>query len=129
MENTNTVAIPSMQERHRIGTLTATAMTTVALFIDGLQALLTFLIIGFIINPLIQIFAWILFYLWFHFNDVKMLEGGLRKAILFFGGGILELIPIINALPVWTLTTGATILIVKQEDASYNKKMAQASVV
>ena len=117
-----------MNERHRIPVTVFATMVGVAGAIDALAAMLTPLIIGFALNSILSMLAWVLFYIWFQIQSVKFLEGGLRKAIIYFGGGFLELIPIINILPIWTLTVVLTIFIVRVEDAEYNKKMIEATV-
>lgn len=92
---------------------TATLMIVVALLVDAIQALLDILVIGFVLNWLIDAAAGFGFYLWFklhgvHFNSSKRIAS-------FWGGLIIELIPIVNMLPGWTLAVVLVISTTKIE--------------
>ncbi len=66
-----------------------------ALLVDGLQGLLTLLLIGVVINPFISVMAGIMFWLWFRHLGVKMGIGAAATAIA-------EFIPVMGSFPVWT---------------------------
>jgi len=60
-----------------------------------------------ILTTLLDILAWLVFYVWFKMNGVSFANP--KRALSLNGGFILELIPILNALPAWTL---AVVLII-----------------
>lgn len=93
-------------------------MIGVALLFDGAQfviealaGLTVFLLpLGIAVGWVVDIFAWLTFFLWLHSLGLSMIkkggvgEGGLGKepfVIIALAFGI-EFIPIINALPAWT---------------------------
>ncbi len=78
---------------------TATWMLATAGFIDGLQALITLTGVGAIINPFVSIFAAILFWFWFKIYNVSLLTW--QRMLTFMFGGVLEAIPVVDALPGW----------------------------
>ncbi|MBX4210600.1 hypothetical protein KW783_01360 [Candidatus Parcubacteria bacterium] len=78
-------------------------MIAVALSIDGVQFLLTFIpIVGWIINMILSGMAWLIFYMWFKSRGISF--GSPKRALSLNGGFLLELIPIFDALPGWTAT-------------------------
>lgn len=95
-------------------------MIATAVTIDILQGFLALMIIGLVLNTIIGIFAWIIFFVWSKILGVNFLDRGGQKAIVYFGGGVLEFIPLLNILPAWTLTIVLTTLIVQWEDKQYN---------
>ena len=75
-------------------------MFGVALVIDLIQFLLDLILIGFIVDPIISIFAYLMFWFWFKLRGVSFTNPK-RAAI----GGIsflLELIPGLDMLPALT---------------------------
>lgn len=74
---------------------------------------------------IVSVLAWLVFYLWFRLSGVGLLDKGVRKLLLFLAGFIIELIPIINAVPAWTFTVASTVATVKMEDAHYNKEQKE----
>mgnify|MGYP003340137045 CR=1 FL=1 len=75
-------------------------MITVALIIDGIQAVLLYFAIGVVVNTFIGIFAGFTFWLWFKMHDVGFVT---PKQIAAMGGGFFtEVIPGVDALPAWT---------------------------
>lgn len=84
---------------------TIALMVSVALFIDGLQIFFE----GTIVLPsLIDIFAFLTFYVWFKIHGMQFLTP--KRMTYMTGGFILELIPVLNALPALTLTVILLIL-------------------
>ena len=78
---------------------TAFMMIAVALVIDGIQAILTFLLIGFIVNPLISCFLVApLFAGWFLLHKVSVLS--LKNVGPFFGTLFAE--NVLGVFPFWT---------------------------
>lgn len=81
---------------------TSFLMTGAALFFDGLQILVGWVpIIGQIISPIIGFFALITFWFWFKIHGISFSKK--KRAATIGAGAIIELIPILNLLPMWTL--------------------------
>lgn len=104
----------------RIGLVDGMLMLITALVFDGLQALFTFLLIGVVLNPVVAIFAWLTFFIWFKMKGMSFGAARGRPG----GGGIfqnplaiiaasfgLELFPFINSLPTWTAAVVTTIVL------------------
>lgn len=85
-------------------------MAFVAVCVDGLQAILSLLFVGIVLNPFIDVIAWIVFAIWFYHLGIKKYAG------LTFAG-IVEFIPVINTFPVWTGYIGSMIAITKLKQA------------
>lgn len=89
-----------MSEEPAIGIGTAFMMVIVALIIDGIQALLTFILIGFLVNPVISVCAAMVFGIWFSHHGMSMMSP--KNIAPFLGTMLGEFTPVINAFPVWT---------------------------
>lgn len=61
------------------------------------------------------------FTMWFAMHDISLLDRIFSRFFLFIFAGLIELIPIINALPGITLYVTTTVILVRLEDARYNK--------
>lgn len=110
--------------RRRIPNTTAILMISVALLFDLIQFILTALFIGMILNPVIVTpLAWFTFFLWYKFRGVNITDKVSRFATMTVTP-LIEFIPMINALPAWTLGVFIMISIVKAEDIAYNKAEA-----
>lgn len=92
-----------MATEHKVGNGAAAAMLTVAVLIDGIQALLTFTVIGSIVATLITFLASFGFWLWFALHGVKYTgkDAG-KKALIVLASVIAELVPFVNMLPATT---------------------------
>jgi hypothetical protein len=102
-----------MEEPKELTNVMAGAMIMFALFIDAIQALLTLLpIIGWILAPVAGVAGLIIFYFWLKNYGIKFSSP--RQAKRLVVGFIVEMIPLLNALPTWTL---AITLIVMKEKA------------
>ena len=100
----------------------AVLMGGVAVGVDLVQGILTTGVIGIAINSFISIFAWLMFWFWFKMHGVGFLDGKLvLKSVTMWGAGLIELVPLINNLPAWTVAIVIMLFIVKAEDAIYNK--------
>lgn len=82
---------------------TIALMIAVALLYDALQAILNFIFLGWLVSPA----AFLTFYVWFKMNGIKFATP--KRSGIMGAGFIIELIPILNTLPAWTL---AVVLIV-----------------
>lgn len=82
--------------------ITIAFMVSVALFYDVFQALIQLIpFLGQILSSLIGVFAFLTFYLWFKMRGLNFATP--KRAGLLGGGFLIELIPILNILPAWTL--------------------------
>ena len=87
----------------RMSAITAMFLILVALGIDGIQAFLNFIIIGVVVNWIIGIFAWLLFFVWLHSLGITMSEAKGMRTLLFLGLAFgFEVLPILKTLPRWT---------------------------
>lgn len=89
-------------DERKIDNTTFVLMLCVAVCIDSVQFALNFLlIIGWIIIWMMNVLAWLTFYLWFKIKGVNFSNP--KRGLSLFGGFLIELIPVINALPAWTM--------------------------
>lgn len=89
----------------RMGAATATLLILVALGIDGIQAFLNFIVIGVVVNWIVSIVAWLLFYVWLKNLGISrsIAPDSERKILMFLGLAFgFEILPILNTLPGWT---------------------------
>lgn len=118
-------------ENEKISKITFACMIVTALFFDTIQfgADLMNLIpfIGFILAGVISggvsIFAWLTFFLWFRLVGTKFDSKIVATTV---GTFFIELIPILNALPAWTLSI-ATIFLFFQSKEILNKVVPEAT--
>lgn len=78
---------------------TAILMLCLAGLFDIMQAILSLFAVGVVISPFISMFAGMSFWFWFSTYEISFIDT--RRLIALFGGGITELIPVVNALPFW----------------------------
>ncbi|MBU6430847.1 MAG: hypothetical protein KGJ58_01005 [Patescibacteria group bacterium] len=98
-----------------ISKMTMGMMIAVAVFIDAVQAGVNLmdaipyvgLILSSVISDGISIFAFLTFFLWFHLAGLKFNS---KIAASTVGAFFIELIPVLNALPAWTLSVTTTLL-------------------
>ena len=110
-----------MENNRRIGDMQSMLMISVAVVADGVQILLWLLFgVGLIANRFVTIFMFMTFAFWFVLNGVSFLTGSMstQKMVRFFGASFGEVIPVIGALPLWTLGIWLTLRSVKKEDES-----------
>ncbi len=96
-----------------------------ALLFDGVQAELSILhgvpFIGNLAGTIATFFIdiWAFLSIWFGFKlaDPNISFMRPKRAITLLGGGIIELIPVVNALPAWTLSVVILIVISRGEEA------------
>lgn len=95
----------------RMSAVTATLLILVALGIDGVQAFLNFIIIGIVVNWIVSIVAWFIFYMWLKNLGISMNEAGGARVLISLGAAFgLELLPLINFLPGWTAFAILTVI-------------------
>ncbi len=88
-----------MHDDQPIGNGTAVALIVTALLTDGLQAILTFLIVGIFLNPFIDVVAGFIFYVIMSHHGKALVS---RRAVSMVVTALGEIVPIVNALPLWT---------------------------
>lgn len=132
-EETQALIEQRVKTRHepRIGFIEGTLLLLFALGIDGFQALLDLLLIGIVLNFPVDIIAWLTFYIYFKMKGMsfgfsrgwgKKIRSGdygsMMKNPLFTiaVAFVVEFIPIISALPAWTL---AIVMILITEYATW----------
>lgn len=111
----------TIEKKQRIGNTQGVLMIGVAVVVDFVQGLLTAGIVGLIVSTFISIFAWLMFFLWFKLNSIGMLDSGARLAVTIWGVAFIEMIPVINVLPAWTISVAIMLFIVRSEDVIFNK--------
>jgi hypothetical protein len=99
----------------RISKPTAIIMVSIIAFLELIQILLNFLPgPGWIVIWLMDVLIWLTYFLWFKIKGVGFSS---KRALNLGGSFLIEMIPIIDALPGWTL---AVILMIRsswKEDA------------
>ena len=84
----------------KIGMTNAVILLVVAGIVDTIQIVLSLILIGLIVNPIINIFVSITFVVWLHAIGVHM--GSATTITRLLGTIVGEFIPIVNTLPLWT---------------------------
>lgn len=108
-------------DNEEISKITMWAMIAVALFFDGLQFgadLMNFIpfagfILAWVITSGISIFAFLTFFLWFQLQGIKFNSKIVATTV---GAFFIELIPVLNALPAWTLSVVVTLLFFQSKE-------------
>lgn len=107
-------------DKKELGNMTAGAMIVVALFFDVIQFgadLMTFIpfvgfILGWVVSSGVSLFAWLTFFLWLRLSGTKF---DTKIVATTIGAFFIELIPVLNALPAWTLSIVLIILMQKSK--------------
>ena len=111
------------EEKKRLSEATKALMVAVAIFFDGLQLLIQIIpVVGQILSILISIFASLTFYLWFKINNINFVNP--KRAGYLAGGFLIELTPLLNILPAWTL---AVVLLIRNSNAK--KKAPKLDII
>lgn len=84
-----------------ISALTSFFLVATALFIDILQVFLNFILIGLVLNWLVNFIAVIVFALWFSLYGISF--GKFRFFLRMVFSLCAEMVPLFNTLPVWTM--------------------------
>lgn len=87
----------------RISGVAGVLMVIIALLIDGLQAFLSLIVIGIVVNLIIDVFVWLVFYIWLKSLGISMSEAKGLRTLFFLGLAFgFEFVPLLNVLPGWT---------------------------
>ncbi|MEK7567654.1 MAG: hypothetical protein AAB513_01905 [Patescibacteria group bacterium] len=109
------------QKIDRIPNVWAFFMVSVAIIFDLLGFGLAFIpVAGWLMASAVGVVAFLTFFLWFTFRGAGY--NSTRKVAISGGGFLVEFIPLLNALPAWTLSTSLMIMVVKGEDLFENQK-------
>lgn len=103
------------QKKERIKKWMAACMIILALCVDAIQALLTAVAIGVILSPIILVVAWFGFWVWFMILGVSFVSNP-KKLLTMGTAGILEGVPLLDALPVFTAGIATTVFMTMAED-------------
>ncbi len=90
-----------LEDESKISNIEWGLLVGVALTIDAIQILLEWMIIGFFINPFIDIFVTLSFGLFFHLKGESLANP--KRLLAILGTFIGELIPVVAELPLWSL--------------------------
>jgi hypothetical protein len=114
-QNRRSIAMPKTESK--LSSITVIMMLSVAVCLDILELLLDFIVIGVVINPILDILAFLGFYIWLKIKGIDLIgtKSGAKKAIAFFGTEMVDLIFAGGDLPLWTLDIGLVIFIQKGE--------------
>ncbi len=125
------------QKKHTISSQAGAILIVIALLFDVLQAAVQYAnalpVIGtiavVIFTTLLNVWAYLT--IWFAFKlvapEISFMKP--KRALALNGGLLIELIPILNALPAWTLATVVIIMTTRGEEALVNTLEKTAGVV
>jgi hypothetical protein len=109
----------------RIGKLFGGLLIQAAMFVDGIQILLTVLFgTGLILNSFISIFAGLSFWLIFTLKGVNYIKDG-KKLVTMLIQNFGEVIPAFNNVPMFSIGVCLTVLMVWAEDSGDNGRSAK----
>ncbi|QQG42705.1 MAG: hypothetical protein HYW15_00560 [Candidatus Giovannonibacteria bacterium] len=110
MQNT-APAKAATTEAAKLSVPNAVLLVLTALLIDGLQLFLTLIIIGVVVNWIIDVFALLLFYVWLKMLGMSMYESkGFKTLLSLIGAMGIEILPLVNSLPGWTAFAALTVI-------------------
>ncbi|MFH0804531.1 MAG: hypothetical protein V1896_02935 [Candidatus Zambryskibacteria bacterium] len=101
------------EKKERIKTWMAVCMIIVALCVDGAQALLTVLVVGIVMGPIISAIAYFTFWVWFMVLGVSFTKSP-KKLGVMGGSAVLEFL--FSFLPGFTAGITAVVFMTKAED-------------
>ncbi len=102
--------------QERIDKSTGRLMVIVALGFDFFQGIIGVLpVVGFILSPLVSLFIWLTFWIWLKLHGVNVTDK-IGRIFIMWGGFFLELIPLLNILPTWTMTIFITVSLIQRDD-------------
>ncbi len=103
---------------YRISSWESAAMVTIAVIYDIVQIALTWTLdwigVGWIGSGLVTIWATMTFGLWFTLKGASIISG--KRAASLGIGTLIEAIPLLNALPGWTVSTLIGLSVTRAED-------------
>lgn len=116
--------VPAVE--YRIGTGSAFLMVLFAVVCDTIEAIIAAVGVGLILNRFLTIFEYAILWPWLAVKGVKpMGKRQMKKFISTFG---LELIPVVGALPIFTLGVFLIIRSSRKEDLENHLKKAGSAL-
>lgn len=121
----------AVQKRDRLGIVHPPFMIGVALLLELIQAFVNIFhfipaignVLAIVSGWLVTMIGFLIFFLWFLLLGIPLFSFNPSKALVYGGALVIESIPFISVLPVLAFAVAVIIVIVKREDAVYNKKM------
>lgn len=118
------------KKKHKIDNIEGFLMVFVALLFDAPQIVFEWIGIGFLINWLITVFAFLTFTTWFALKGVSIFR--IRRLGVMLGSFIIDIIPGTDATVIlaftWTLSVSATILITRAKEETRGLKGVAGTV-
>lgn len=115
------MADTEIKKEKKVGTVSQFGMMALAIGTDGLQALLAVIsigIIGIAVNSVISAFVGMIFFIWFAVLGVNFIN--LKRLSVFAITLVIEMVPIFNDAPMWTI--GIALIIASANAESTSKK-------
>jgi hypothetical protein len=108
------------EKRNRAHTSTFVLMLATAIFYDVLQVYLSLIpFVGWILSAIVGLFAWLTFYVWTSLKGWG-LSDTVKQVIVNWAIPFIEIVPLLNLLPTWTLKVVISYFFLKSEDLLYN---------
>lgn len=106
-----------MSDEPKMTMTLAAVLICIAVFLDVVQAMLSlvgFLVLGIALNSLLSFFALMLFAVIFWIKGLSFFSS--RRSARMMITIVSEMVPLINNLPAWTITTAMTIREIRKEE-------------
>jgi len=114
------VEFKASKKEPRISNVTAILIIATALFIDILEMITTWKVIGIVLGLITPVFANLVFWFWFKLKDVSIYFDSPKKIITAGTFNLIEIIPALDALGPfgagWTMWAIAIIVMTRVED-------------
>ncbi len=128
MQETNRNEIKKFEKRNRVHFKDYFLMIFTSLIFDSIQALFsTIPILGWALSSLVSLFAWLTFYVWTSIKGWGLSDTVKQMAVQYFIP-LIEVVPLINILPTWTLRVVIQLSFLKAEDVVYNASGGRADI-
>jgi len=116
-------------DNKKISNLSWGILIGISVLVDGTQVFLEWLLIGFVLNPIINIFMSMSLALYFYMNGQSLINP--KRAVGMAGALIGEMVPIVAELPLWTAYVVYNMFLTKAEDLKKNilEKKPEGDVV
>ena len=108
-----------MENKPQISEATKWLMLGTAIFFDVVSLVSLIPFVGWVLGWLVWLFATMTFWLWFKMAGMNFSKP--KNVLGLAGGSVMEMIPYLNALPIWT----ATILYLTRIEKIVNKTVGQ----
>lgn len=99
--------------KHKIKNFEWGLLITAAAIVDIIEIILTFFAVGLVINTFIDVVMGIIVPVYFYLRGIKMTH---KKVVNMIGTFVAELIPVVNAFPLWTIDIIRIMMLDKAEE-------------